>query len=90
MKKKKTNLEKAAGMFCEIGLIYKNRSPYKISLIKSVRLLNAVIIKNPANSNKIQSAICKVCCHTLRRITAKILTADLIQKAAKFKQPFKC
>ena len=46
---KEINPAKAAEILHQIGLIYRQRSPHKISLIKSAELLNAAIVRNPPN-----------------------------------------
>ena len=41
---KEADRTKAAKVFHKIGLIYRRRSPHKISLIKSAGLLNAAVV----------------------------------------------
>ena len=78
---KETEPEKAAEVIYKIALIYKRRSPDKISLIKCVGLLNAAIIRKPSNISQIEADLAKVCKHTLEQANAKGNTADLIDKA---------
>ena len=63
----------------EIGLTHFEQSPDKISLIKSIGLLNAAIARKP-NSN-FQNDLCKVCRHILEQANAMDKTADLIANA---------
>ena len=47
---KETDPEKSAEILHKIALIYKQRSPDKISLVKCVGLLNAAILRNLSNT----------------------------------------
>ena len=85
---KETNPAKAAEVLHQIGLIYRKRSPHKLSLIKCVGLLNACIVRNPLNLNKVQHDIYEVCHHILHHANAQNQTADLINKAAEVKKLF--
>ena len=78
---KETEPEKAAEIIYKIALIYKRRSPDKISLIKCVGLLNAAIIRKPSNISQIEADLAEVCKHILEQANAKDHTADLINKA---------
>ena len=78
---KETEREKAAEIIHKIALIYKRRSPNKISLIKCVGLLNAAIIRKPSNISQIEEDLAEVCKHILEQANAKDHTADLMDKA---------
>ena len=82
---KETNLAKAAEILHQIGLIYRQRSPDKISLIKSAGLLNAAIVRNPSNVSQIKSDLSELCHHILQTAKANNQTADLIGKSQQVK-----
>ena len=82
---KETNPEKAAEILHQIGLIYRKRSPDKISLIKSAGLLNAAIVRNPPNVSQIKIDLSELCCHILETSKADNQTADLIEKSEQVK-----
>ena len=81
---KETNPAKAAETLHQIGLIYRKRSPDKISLIKSAGLLNAAIVRNPPNVSQIKSDLSELCRHILQTAEAN-QTADLIGKSERVK-----
>ena len=81
---KETNPAKAAEILHQIGLIYRKRSPDKISLIKSAGLLNAAIVRNPPNVSRIKSDRSELCRHILQTAQAN-QTADLIGKSERVK-----
>ena len=81
---KETNTAKAAEILHQIGLIYRMRSPDKISLIKSAGLLNAAIVRNPPNVSQIKSDLSELCRHILQTAQAN-QTADLIGKSERVK-----
>ena len=81
---KETNPAKAAEILHQIGLIYRKRSPDKISLIKSAGLLNAAIVRNPPNVSQIKSDLSELCHHILQTAKAN-QTADLIGKSERVK-----
>ena len=78
---KETEPKKAAEVIHKIALIYKRRSPDKISLIKCVGLLNAAIIRKPSNVSQIEADLTEVCKDILEQANAKDHTVDLIEKA---------
>ena len=82
---KETKPAKAAQILHQIGLIYRNRSPDKISLIKSAGLLNAAIVRNPSNVLQIKSDLSELCSHILQQSNANNQTADLIGKSEQVK-----
>ena len=82
---KETNPAKAAQILHQIGLIYRNRSPDKISLIKSAGLLNAAIVRNPSNVSQIKSDLSELCCHILEKSNANNQTSDLMGKSEQVK-----
>ena len=83
--KKKRTPVKAAEILHQIELICRKRSPYKISLIKCVGLLNASLFRNLVNAVMIPNDICKVCCCILQQANSKIKAVDLIGKANEVK-----
>ena len=82
---KETNPANAAETLHQIGLIYRKRSPDKISLIKSAGLLNAAIVRNPPNVSQIKSDLSELCRHILEKSNANNQTADLIGKSEQVK-----
>ena len=82
---KETNPAKAAEILHQIGLIYRKRSPDKISLIKSAGLLYAAIVRNPPNVSQIKSDLSELCRHILEQSNANNQTADLIAKSQQVK-----
>ena len=82
---KETNPANAAEILHQIGLIYRNRSPDKISLIKSAGLINAAIVRNPPNVSQIKSDLSELCRHILEQSNANNQTADLIGKSEQVK-----
>ena len=85
---KETQSEKAAEIFHKLGKIYKRRSPDKMSLIKSVGLFNAAIVRNPSNLSSVKDDLSDICQHILKTANANIQNADLIKKAHEVKQLF--
>ena len=82
---KETKPAMAAEILHQIGLIYRQRSPDKISLIKSAGLLNAAIVRNPSNVSQIKSDLSELCRHILEQSNANNQTADLIGKSQQVK-----
>ena len=85
MSGKETDSAKAADIIHQIGKIYKKRSPDKLSLIKSVGLFNAAIVRNPSNITQVKSDLSEVCKHILELANARLQGADLIKKAEEVK-----
>ena len=77
---KETESQKAAEIIYEIAKIYRNRSPDKISLIKSVGLLNAALVRSPSNVAQIKSELSELCHHILTEFKANNHNADLLAK----------
>ena len=73
--------KKCAQLFHQLGLIYRKRSPDKISLVKCVGLLNAAIVRKPHNATQIESDLSEVCQHILKLADTKNQSADMIAKA---------
>ena len=85
---KEINSSKSATIIHELGLIYRQRSPDKFSLIKSAGLLNAAIIRKPPNVSEIKQGLADLCKHILQQAEAADQTADLIEKADEVKSSF--
>jgi len=83
-----TNSAKAAKILHQIGIIYRKRSPDKISLIKSAGLFNAAIIRNPSNVCEIKSDLTELCQHVLQISNANKQNANLIKKGKEVKDSF--
>ena len=78
----------SATIIQELGLIYRQRSPDKFSLIKSAGLLNAAIIRKPLNVSEIKEDLADLCRHVLQLAEAANQKADLIEKADEIKAAF--
>ena len=74
------NRTKSAEIFNKLGLLYKTKSPDKISLIQSAALLNAAIIRQPDNQ-KFQRDLSDLCKHVLRQARAEQVLANLVNIA---------
>ena len=85
---KETQPNKAVEIFHELGKIYRTRSPDKLSLIKSVGLFNAAIVRNPSNLSEVKRELSEICQHILKVANAKVQNADLVNKALEVKQLF--
>ena len=84
---KEADVIKTSDIIHKIGLIYRSRSPCKLSLIKSVGLLNAAIIRTTDTSKIVQivSDLSETCGHILQQAKAKNQEVDLIKIAVKTK-----
>ena len=80
--------QKAAEIIHELGKLYRRRSPDKLSLIKSVGLFNAAIVRNPSNLTEVKKDLFEICQHVLTMANAKVQNADLVNKAHEIKQSF--
>ena len=78
---KETDPQKAAEILHKIALIYKKRSPDKVSLIRCVGLLNAAVLRNPSNITQIKTDLIDICKHVLEQANANNCNADLVVKA---------
>ena len=78
---------KSAKIFYKLGLVYSKRCD-RISLIKSVGLLNSAIERKPDNVFKIEKDLYKVCQHILSNANAQDQNADLIEQANRVKSQF--
>ena len=85
---KEIDPSKSATIIHELGLIYRQRSPDKFSLIKSAGLLNAAIIRKPPNVSDIKQDLADLCKHILQQAKAANQTTDLIEKAVEVKSSF--
>ena len=79
------NSVNSANIFHELGLVYFQKRTSKVSLIKSVGLLNSAIARNPKCISLIKQDLCRVCQFILKQANAENSTADLIEKANKVK-----
>ena len=77
-KRRETSLQESASIFNELGLLYKSKSPDKVSLIQSAALLNAAIIRQPANQ-KFQEDLQQLCKHVLQCANVAMPQTDLVQ-----------
>ena len=72
----------SAEIIYQIGLVHKKESSDKISLIKSVGLLNAAVARNPDNVSQIQSDLSSLCRQILQQSQAQKQNVDLIGYAS--------
>ena len=78
------DLTKSAEIFNKLGLLYKTRSPDKISLIQSSALLNAAIVRQPGNQ-KFQDDLHDLCKHVVDCANAEENLANLVSIAKSVK-----
>ena len=71
----------SAKIIYKIGLEHFKLSPDKISLVRSVGLLNSALAREPNNASEIENDLAKVCQHILLQANASPQTADLVQEA---------
>ena len=79
-KGRELNLTRSSEIFNKLGLLYKTKSPDKISLIQSAALLNAAIIRQPDNQ-KFQDDLYDLCLHVLNCANAEQNVANLVEVA---------
>ena len=78
--------KESADIIHQIGLIYKKRSPDKISLLQSVGLFNAAIVRNPFNT-QIKSDLSETCRDILKLANTNYYEeTDLVKKAEDVKK----
>ena len=84
-KGKETDPSKSAVILNEFGLLYKLKSPHKISLIRSAAFLNAACIRQPLNEifNEDLEGLCR---HVLREAGAHCPDLDLVDISRKLFQ----
>ena len=78
---KETNPQESALILHKIAKIYLEEEPNKISLIKSVGLLNAAAVRNPSNITAIEEDISNTCRRILQLAGASDTPTDLIRYA---------
>ena len=69
---------KSASVLNELGLLYKQKSPDKISLIQSSVLLNGAIVRQPTNK-KFQDDLHLLCNHVLQCSQARKQKSNLVE-----------
>ena len=78
LKGRETNPDQSAVVLNNLGLLYRCKSPDKTSLIQSAALLNAAIVRQPANE-KFQNDLKDLCKYVLEFANASDKDADLLQ-----------
>ena len=78
--------QESAKLFHQLGIVYRNKSPDMMSLIKSAALMNAAIVRQPINSKKIKADLTELCKHVLTVSNASNKHGNLIQKANEVKK----
>ena len=71
----------SAKIIHKIGLEHLKLSPDKVSLIKSVGLLNSALAREPSNASDIENDLSNACQHILQQANASCQTVDLVQHA---------
>ena len=82
---KEKNQLLAAKVLYQIGMIYRKRSPDKLSLIKSAGLFNGAIARNPSNVSQVKAKLIEICQHALLLAEAENQDVNLIEKAEQVK-----
>ena len=77
-KGREINPDQSAVVLNNLGLLYRCKSPDKISLIQSAALLNAAIVRQPENK-KFQNDLKDLCRYVLEFANASDKDADLLQ-----------
>ena len=77
--------EQSAHIFYELGLLYESKSPDKISLIQSAALLNAALLRQPAEQ-KFKDELQRLCKHVLKCASAKKKKSNLVEISKHLKQ----
>ena len=75
-----TDPHKSAEIFHKLAQIYSKITSDKISLIKSVGLLNAALVRKPHNKAEIEKDLFQICHQILRQANVRDQTADLIEQ----------
>jgi len=70
--------EQSAYILCELGLLYKMKSPDKISLIQSAALINAAIVRKPTEE-KFHAELQLLCEHVLSCANAEKQNSNLVE-----------
>ena len=74
---RETNPQASAAIFDKLGLLYRQKSPDKISLIQSAALFSAAIVRQPSNQ-KFRDHLQELCSHILICANAEQKKANLI------------
>ena len=72
-----------------MALHYKQKSPDKLSLIKSAGLLNAALVRNPRNASLVETHLKDLCSEIVKCAKAKKQNVDLIQESNKIAEMIK-
>ena len=83
---KERNRLLAAKVLYQIGMIYRKRSPDKLSLIKSAGLFNSAMVRSPSNLSQVKAKLIEICQHVLELAEAKNQDVNLIEKAKQVKK----
>ena len=75
---KERDVTKSAVILNKFGLLYQIKCPDKVSLIRSAALLNAAIVRQPANE-MFQQNLHQLCKHVLKCANAAQKDADVIE-----------
>ncbi|CAK8688849.1 unnamed protein product [Clavelina lepadiformis] len=76
-KERTESLPESARILGQLSSNYMQKSPDKVSLIRSATLINAAIVRQPSNKEYIDQRN-KLCCHVLETAGAAKLDADLV------------
>jgi len=62
---KEKNPKETAETLHKLGMVYRNKTPDKQSLIQSVGLMTSALVRNPCNVNEVRQDLQEVCTHIL-------------------------
>ena len=78
--------KQTAKVLHSLGKVYRQRSPNKLDLIRSVILFNAALVRNSDNKEEIGRDLKEVCDHVFELSKKKCTNTDLINAASSLKQ----
>ena len=86
---KEIDVVESAKILHELRKIYRRKSPDKISLIRSIGLFNAAIVRKPENIENVLKDLQETCSEVLKQANAKRLNSNLVIKSKTFKKSVK-
>ena len=79
---READVTKSAKIIHHLGVVYRQRSPDKIALVRSAVLYVAALVRKPDDSDKILAALNDLGCHLLKLADAKCTVAMLAEKVS--------
>ncbi|CAK8694293.1 unnamed protein product [Clavelina lepadiformis] len=77
-KQRELDITKTTPLLHRLGRLYRTKSPDKFSLVRSAGLLNAALLRQPANT-EIKNDLFELCNHVLKLANAKKKGANLLE-----------